>query len=266
MSDSFMWLDKKYKVTQELLKILKFYRYPYVIFTRSDLVADDEYVPLLDKKLASIQMSISSTNEELTRIIEPGAPSPKRRLEALQKLSGLGFWTTVRINPLFPIYPDGYFTDSNFNHAKAIEPFNFFSWDMVETIAQHDIPSLLVGVVRLYEPNVRFMNKALGYDIRRQFRQDIQLERASLHFSKSETAYYYKRIQQLCVKSGVRFSTCYIGNDPSGDSFAEYRSLWNNKSDCCDALGNVSAFKTTCADIQKNEEKNKPGDTDRHEN
>ena len=33
MSDAFMWMDKKYRVTLELLKILRFYHYPYLIFT-----------------------------------------------------------------------------------------------------------------------------------------------------------------------------------------------------------------------------------------
>ncbi len=87
MSDSFMWIDKKYKVTQELLKVLRFYRYPYIIFTRSDLVAEPEYMSLLDSKLASIQMSVSSINQPLTRIIEPGAPDPMKRLGALQTLA-----------------------------------------------------------------------------------------------------------------------------------------------------------------------------------
>jgi DNA repair photolyase len=79
MSDAFMWMDKTYRVTLELLKILKFYRYPYLIFTRSDLVADDEYVGVMDPQLASVQMSISSLNRELTRQIEPGAPAPSKR-------------------------------------------------------------------------------------------------------------------------------------------------------------------------------------------
>lgn len=265
MSDSFMWLDKKYKVTQELLKILKFYEYPYVIFTRSDLVADDEYIPLLDRSLASVQMSICSTNEELTRIIEPGAPSPKRRLKALQKLAENGFWTTVRINPLFPIYPDGYYTNPNFDHSKEIEPFNFFSWDMIETIAQHKVPTILAGVVRLYDPNVRFMNQALGSDIRKYFSTDVARERMSYHLSPSETAFYYKKIQSLCQKNGVRFSTCYIGNDPSGSSFEAYQDLWSNKKDCCDAVGNVSGFKATCADISSKPKEFRLGLTRTHE-
>lgn len=249
MSDSFMWIDKKYKVTQELLKILKFYRYPYIIFTRSDLVAEDEYVSLLDKNLASVQMSISSINEKMTREIEPGAPSPTRRLRALQKLSEAGFWTTVRINPLFPIYPDGYYSDPAFDRTKTIRPFNYFSWDMIETIAAHGIPSLLVGMARLYQPNVRFMNKALGYDIREHFPKDSALERASLHFSEAETDYYYAEIKRLCTKAGVRFSTCYIGGDPAGSSFFRYQDKWSNKKDCCDAIGNVSAFRSSCADL-----------------
>ena len=32
MSDSFMWMDEKYKVTQEFLRILKHYKYPHVNF------------------------------------------------------------------------------------------------------------------------------------------------------------------------------------------------------------------------------------------
>lgn len=251
MSDSFMWIDKKYKVTQELLKILRFYRYPYIIFTRSDLVAEPEYTQLLDPKLASIQMSISSTNKALTRLVEPGAPDPLKRLAALQTLSKAGFWTTVRINPLFPIYPDGYFTDPTFDHTKDVKPFPYFSWDMIETIAQHSVPSLLVGMARLYPKNITFMNKALGYRIQEHFSENVEFERASIHFSEAESRYYYEKIRELCTQHGVRFSTCYIGGDSSGKGFFQHQSLWDNKKDCCDAVGNVSAFKKTCADIPK---------------
>jgi len=247
MSDAFMWMDKTYGVTRELLKILKFYRYPYIIFTRSDLVADDTYIEAMDPRLASVQMSISSLNSALTRTIEPGAPSPKRRLTALQKLATHGFWTTVRINPLFPIYPDGYYSNPDFDHTRPIEPFNFFSWDMIEVIAQHQVPTVLVGMARLYRPNLRFMHQALGYDLRAHFAEDVHEERASLHFSAAETAYYYQRIKSLCEQHGLRFSTCYIGNDSAGKSFERYQPLWSNRADCCDALGNVAAFTTTCA-------------------
>jgi DNA repair photolyase len=251
MSDSFMWIDKKYKVTQELLKILKYYQYPYIIFTRSDLVAEDEYMALLDPGLASVQMSISSINESMTRLIEPGAPSPKRRLAALQKLSEAGFWTTVRVNPLFPNYPDGYYTDPSFDRTKTIKPFDYFSWDIVDAVAEHKVPTLLAGVVRLYEPNVRFMNKALGWDIRETFQPSPKFSRDYIEFSLAEANYYYKKLQQLCLSRGLRFTTCYIGGDTAGASFKFNQYLWSNKSDCCDAKGNVPQIRYTCADIGK---------------
>ncbi len=259
MSDSFMWLDKKYKVTQELLKILKFYKYPYIIFTRSDLVAEDEYIRLLDRNLASVQMSISSINEELTRTIEPGAPSPTRRLAALKKLSEEGFWTTVRINPLFPIYPDGYYTNPNFDRSKDIKPFNYFSWDMVDAIAEHKVPTVLAGVVRLYEPSIRFMNRALGWDFRDTFETSSAFKRDYIEFSLSEANYYYKRLQDLSAKKGLRFTTCYIGGDTAGASFDYNKSLWSNKADCCDARGNVPAFQTSCADLPSSSQLATPG-------
>lgn len=251
MSDSFMWIDKKYKVTQELLKILKFYEYPYIIFTRSDLVAADEYMDLLDPKLTSIQMSISSINESMTRLIEPGAPSPQRRLAALQRLGEAGFWTTARINPLFPIYPDGYFTNPRYDRTKAIKPFDYFSWDIVDALADHNVPTVLAGVVRLYSPNIRFMSKALGWDLRDTFAPSKQFSREFIEFSLPEANYYYQKLQHLCAQRGIRFTTCYIGGDSVGESFYYNQHLWSNKKDCCDALGNVPAFKKTCADINK---------------
>jgi len=74
--------------------------------------------------LGSVQLSLSSIHQELTRQLEPEAPAPSKRLKALQKLAKHGFWTTVRINPLFPIYPDGYYTKPYFDHAQPGQPFH----------------------------------------------------------------------------------------------------------------------------------------------
>jgi DNA repair photolyase len=176
----------------------------------------------------------------------------------LQRLAAHGFWTAVRINPLFPIYPDGYYTDPAFDHTQPLKPFNFFSWDMIEAIAQHQVPTVIVGVARLYPPNLRFMRQALGYDMRAHFAPQAREERASLHFSAAETAYYYTKIRELCGQHGLRFSTCYIGNDASGASFQRYQALWSNRDDCCDAVGNVQAFKTTCAALHEDAPKHAP--------
>jgi DNA repair photolyase len=246
MSDSFMKMDKVYKVTKELLKILKYYNYPYVIFTRSDLVADDEYMDVMDQKLASIQMSISSINDTLNKKVEPGAPGAKARLKALGKLSQNGFWTTVRINPLFLMHPDGYFTDPTFDRKNAPH-LDLFSWDIVDAVADHRIPALLAGVVRLNPVALKQFSNAVGVDYSKFFKPEVLKKNGDKHFSDREVAYYYQEIKKRASTKGVGFTTCYIGNDVK--HYSMFQNLWDNKKDCCNAVGNVAAFTRTAQDI-----------------
>lgn len=248
MSDSFMWMDQKYRITQELLKILKFYDYPYVIFTRSDLVAHDDYMKLLDPKLSAIQFSMSSTNDELVKKIEPGAPSSKRRLKALEKLAVAGFWTTVRINPLFPIRPDGFFTDPDFKWEGEVPKFDYSSFDMVDELAAHKVPAVLAGFVRLSSFAVNNVEKVAGVNLRDFYRKDIvNKSKRDFHFTDREIRYYYEQIKAKCKTHGIQFTTCYIGNGEG--HFWKDQDLWSNKKDCCNIKGRVQSFKTDARQI-----------------
>lgn len=248
MSDSFMWSDTKYKVTQELLKLLRYYQYPYIVFTRSDLVAHDEYLKLLDPKLGAIQFSMSSTNDALIKKIEPGAPSAKRRLAALQKLAESGFWTTVRINPVFPIYPDGYFTNPDFKWDGEVPKFDFTSFEMVDELAAHKVPAVLAGFVRLSRMSLNSLERATGINIK-QFYDRTQVNKSvrDFHFSDREVRYYYEQIKKKCVQNKIQFTTCYIGNGEG--HFWKDQDLWSNKKDCCNVKGKLSSFQTDSREI-----------------
>lgn len=249
MSDSFMWVDDKYKVTQELLKIFKFYKYPHIIFTRSDLVAEDHYMKLLDKDLASIQFSMSSVNDKLSRKVEPGAPSPTDRLAALKKLNENGFWTTVRINPLFPIYPDGYFTDPNFKWDGEVPKFEYSSFDMVDKIAETGTPSILTGFVRLSSFAINNIAKVTGIDLKQFYKTDLERKSTrDFHYSDREIRSYYEQIKKKCDENRIQFTTCYIGNGEG--HFWKDQDLWSNKKDCCNAKGKVASFKTDAREIK----------------
>lgn len=241
MSDSFMLMDRKYKVTLEFLKILKHYNYPYILFTRSDLVAHDQYMEAMDPKLCSVQMSMCSTNDKLTKQIEPGAPSPKRRLRALKKLVEAGFWTTVRINPLFPIYPNGFFTDPNYDHSKESPEFDFFSFDMIDEIADAGVQSILAGFVRLSGSNLNNIMDVTGTDLRPFFGEKKFKRSSSYHYSDEEIRYYYELIKERANNRNVQFTTCYIGNGEK--HFWKDQDLWDNKGDCCNAKGRIKEFE-----------------------
>ena len=252
MSDCFMWIDKRYKVTYELLKILKFYRYPYIVFTRSDLVADEEYIAVMDPQLASIQMSISGDNEKLTRLIEPAAPSVHKRFLALRKLAEHGLWTTVRVNPLFPSHPDGYFTDEKgilerFGSKTNVPTFPILGERFFDLLSESKVPSVLAGFVRLSPRAVINMSEATGVNFQSFYKPELYEIRGDKRYSDNEIAIYYKKFQGLCAARGIRFSTCYIGNGTK--DYFNYQSLWDNKADCCDARGNVAAFTSSSQDI-----------------
>jgi DNA repair photolyase len=250
MSDSFMWMDNKYGVTREFLEILKFYRYPYMVFTRSDLVAEEKYIQALDKDLAAIQFSMSGENEALTKAIEPGAPNVKRRLKALKTLSEAGFWTTVRINPLLPKYPDGYFTDK----ASMAERFgeqipNLPLLDIdqpdgfMQMIKEAGVPTVIAGFVRLNQTAISQLSKASNVDLRKFFKPDLYKSSGESHYTDQEIRQYYRILQESAKRSGLRFTTCYIGNGMK--DYYQYQNLWTAKKDCCDALGNVAGIKKT---------------------
>jgi DNA repair photolyase len=253
MSDSFMWLDTKYGVTKELLKILDFYKYPHVIFTRSDLIAHEDYISLLNKDLCAVQFSIVGNSHRLTRIIEPGAPSYRRRLIALSKLADAGIWTTVRINPLFPKYPDGYFTDpesikERFGSRANVPVLDLYDDNFIGELAEAKVPSVLAGFVRLSGHTVNTMSKVTGIDVRSFFRTDFLAKRGDNRYSDAEIAQYYKMFQKDCIKHKVRFSTCYIGNGMK--DFFQYQDMWSNKAkDCCDVVGNLPSFKSSAQSI-----------------
>jgi len=248
MSDSFMWMDLKFKVTQEMLRILKFYRYPYVVMTRSDLVADEKYMSLMDPTLGAIQISLASINEELTKAIEPGTPSAQRRLIALETLVSNGFSTSVRVNPIFPTHPDGYFTDPDFTWKGQVPSFEFTTVDIIDAIAKTGSKSIIAGFGRFSGFALNQIKKVSGFDLRPFFRRDLVYKtKRDFHFSEREIGHYYTLIHERCRALGLAFSVCYIGNGE--DHFWKYQDLWTNKKDCCNVKGLVASFKSDCRQI-----------------
>jgi len=98
MTDCFQVFENAYKVTYETIKLLNKQRIHYLIVTKSDLVANDRYLEILDKELAHIQISITSTDDKIAFEYEK-APSTSRRIAAIEKLYKLGYDVSLRLSP-----------------------------------------------------------------------------------------------------------------------------------------------------------------------
>lgn len=105
MTDCFQPIEKKYKVAYNTIKLLNKYGIGYLIVTKSNLIADDEYIKILDKNLAHIQITITTTQDDLSLTYEK-ATVPSKRIEAIEKLQRLGFDVQVRLSPFIEQYID----------------------------------------------------------------------------------------------------------------------------------------------------------------
>lgn len=103
-TDAYQPLEKKLKITRQILQVLHDANHPAYLITKSSLVERD--IDLLqamaEKQLVSVCVSITTLDRMLARKLEPRATSPHRRLQTLEKLSKAGIPTRVSLSPVIP--------------------------------------------------------------------------------------------------------------------------------------------------------------------
>lgn len=105
MTDCFQPAECRYHVTRETIRMMNDRGIGYLIVTKSALVAEDEYMSLLDPHLAHIQISVTSTNDAQAWTYEQASP-PSARIAAIEKLATAGFDVSLRLSPYIPQYID----------------------------------------------------------------------------------------------------------------------------------------------------------------
>jgi DNA repair photolyase len=99
--DAYQPLEKKYLLTGRCLEILVEQGWPVTIQTKSPLVLRDLAI-LKSSADAEVGFTITTADEKVRRIFEPGAPPIAARVEALGILHAEGVPTFVMIAPLLP--------------------------------------------------------------------------------------------------------------------------------------------------------------------
>ena len=123
MTDCFQPLELQHRVTYETIKALNKKKQPYLIVTKSDIVAYDEYLDILDKELAHIQITMTCFDDDLyhRQDYEKAVP-PSRRKWAVERLYERGFDVAVRLSPFIPEFVD-YKKLADINCDKIIVEF-----------------------------------------------------------------------------------------------------------------------------------------------
>jgi DNA repair photolyase len=99
-SDPYPPAEKALGLTRSCLEMLRVGKMRVQVVTKSDLVCRDS--DLLAKMRATVSITITTLQNDISRALEPGAPLPERRLQAIEHLRSHNIPVSARIDPVIP--------------------------------------------------------------------------------------------------------------------------------------------------------------------
>ena len=192
--------EEKYGITRKVLGVLLAHRMPVHVLTKSPLVLRDRDIleeidrearlpPDLDEKPGRgvlITFSFSTLRSDLARILEPGAPTPEKRIDAAERLLRDGFMVGMAFMPILPHLTDG-----------ELE-------DMVETASRIGTKYVFFSPLTLYGRG----KELFLYLVKKRFR-DAYASYVHMYAGRSfpprhYTSRFYKKIKELSAKHGLK--------------------------------------------------------------
>lgn len=175
MSDTYNPLEKEYEQTRGALKLISKYGFGVSIDTKSDLILRD--IDLLkeinSKNNVIVKFTITTPNDDLSKIIEPNVCVSSKRLQAIKTLNENGIFVGIMMNPVLPFITDN----------------------------EEDIKDL---VKLAYENGAKFIHTYMGMTLRKNQR-DYYFDKLDEHFIGLKEKYirYYKD-RYNCIVSNYK--------------------------------------------------------------
>ncbi|NNE57068.1 MAG: PA0069 family radical SAM protein [Hellea sp.] len=103
-TDAYQPIERRRRLMRGILEVLQAFSHPVAVLTKSDLITRDIDIlaPMAQNNLARAMISITTQDRRLSRAMEPRAPTPDKRFEALERLAGAGIPTGVMLGPMIP--------------------------------------------------------------------------------------------------------------------------------------------------------------------
>ena len=108
MADPYMPIEKRLEYTRNALKLIYKYGHGFTCITKSDLILRDlDLIKKINETTKSVvQMTLTTADEDLCKILEPNVCSTKRRAEVLKILNENNIPTVVWLCPILPFIND----------------------------------------------------------------------------------------------------------------------------------------------------------------
>ena len=97
-TDAYQYAESRFLLTRRCLEVLRDHGRETHILTKSDLVTRD--IPLLRDMDCTVGITITGLDERISKMVEPGAPLPPARLDALRRPTDEGIRTFAMVSPV----------------------------------------------------------------------------------------------------------------------------------------------------------------------
>lgn len=107
-TDPYQPVERSQKIMRGVLEVLAEFSHPVTIVTKSALIARDADIlgDMGKRGLARVSLSLTTLDAKLSRVMEPRAATPQRRLWAMRQLKASGCPVGAMIAPVIPAIND----------------------------------------------------------------------------------------------------------------------------------------------------------------
>lgn len=210
MSDPYMHCEKELLHTRKCLEIVDKYEFGFTLITKSDLVLRDlDLIKSINSKSkAVVQMTLTTFDENLCRILEPNVATTKQRFDALMKLKEAGIPTVVWLCPILPFIND---TEENLRGIL----------DLCIKAGVKGIICFEMGLT-LREGNREFFYKKLDQHFPGMKEKYIQAFGDSYYCTSPANQQLMKIFRSVCNENGIMYNN---------DEIFEYLHTFEEKSE-----------------------------------
>lgn len=195
--EDFMYAERKKGISLQMLQYLKDVEYPVMINTKSNLVGEDAYVRALadNPAKAAVHVTMITSNDNILKKIEPGAPSFKKRVQACKNMTDAGIRVVARIEPYLLFITDD---------PDDVKEYMERVWDSGVRNITFDTYSYSAN-----NPGIRQSFILEGYDFRRMFTLGCD--------SQALGSLLLDKFMDLFRERGFSCSTFDVGCAPTND-------------------------------------------------
>jgi len=194
-TDPYQPLENEYKITRRCIEVLAKHGFPLLMVTKSNMVIRD--VDVFKRTPTVVVMTITTPREEIAHLIEPYAPSPEKRLSALQKIAENGIPAVARIDPILPGVND------DLRHFESL----------VSSLVSVGVRQVTVATMKLVRGSFSLMKQThpqVWKKLTNEYTDGVWLAGYKyLHSEKRRKI--LERLRPIVLRHGLSFASCREG-------------------------------------------------------